>query len=162
SRGSQMESTNNESPCGAERSADDLLACARTGQWAEVGAVFERLRPALLSRLKRILYRHEDREDAIQEGFLKVLASLDQFEPGGGRKAALAWVTTIVVNCARDFRRRAQARRLWRALRLEDVGEAVAAGNADPADLAANRELCDLVRRRLSVLEPEARATLTL
>jgi RNA polymerase sigma-70 factor, ECF subfamily len=54
-------------------------------------------------------------EDMVQDTWLVVLASVDRFE---GRSTLLSWLTGIVINRARDFRRK-QAR----VLKLSSMGE---------------------------------------
>jgi RNA polymerase sigma-70 factor, ECF subfamily len=54
-------------------------------------------------------------EDVVQDAWLIVLANVDRFE---GRSALLSWLTGIVINRARDYRRKQS-----RILKLSSVGE---------------------------------------
>jgi RNA polymerase sigma-70 factor (ECF subfamily) len=54
-------------------------------------------------------------EDIVQDTWLVVLASVDRFE---GRSTLLSWLTGIVINRARDYRRKQS-----RVLKLSSMGE---------------------------------------
>jgi RNA polymerase sigma-70 factor (ECF subfamily) len=54
-------------------------------------------------------------EDMVQDTWLVVLASVDRFE---GRSTLLSWLTGIVINRARDYRRKQS-----RVLKLSSMGE---------------------------------------
>jgi RNA polymerase sigma-70 factor, ECF subfamily len=54
-------------------------------------------------------------EDVVQDAWLVVLANVDRFE---GRSTLLSWLTGIVINRARDYRRKQ-----IRILKLSSVGE---------------------------------------
>ena len=53
----------------------------------------------------------DDAEDAAQEGFVKAFGALARFKPGAPFRP---WLLTIVANEARNRRRSAGRRRLWR------------------------------------------------
>ena len=68
-------------------------------------------------------------DDAVQEGLLKILKSLDQFE---GRARFTTWATTIVVRTAYTELRRKH----WKDVSLDSIvpsqGESISATSPDP------------------------------
>jgi RNA polymerase sigma-70 factor (ECF subfamily) len=63
----------------------------------------------------KLLKDHALAEDMVQDTWLVVLASVDRFE---GRSSLLSWLTGIVINRARDYRRKQS-----RVVKLSSLGE---------------------------------------
>jgi len=139
-------------------SIDDLLGHGRAGNLACVAEAFRRLQPHLLFIVTRILVLAEDREDAIQEGFLKVVRGLRHFD--AGKNAGKAWICKIIGNHAKDMRRQHEGRR---SVQLQDdLPIEGACEDTDPAILVADREELDLCSRQLAAQPSEVRQVLLL
>jgi RNA polymerase sigma-70 factor, ECF subfamily len=74
-------------------------------------------------------------EDIVQDTWLVVLASVDRFE---GRSTLLSWLTGIVINRARDYRRKQS-----RVLKLSRMGETPESSEV-PSGTDAYRSTCRL------------------
>ncbi len=68
--------------------------------------------------LRRMLVIHEDAEDALQEMWLKVFSSIDNYRSGG--EGLRAWCYRIATNVALD---RLRKRCRWRFVTLDTVGK---------------------------------------
>jgi RNA polymerase sigma factor (sigma-70 family) len=81
-----------------------LLALGRTGDSAALGALFERLRPAMYATALRMLGYGDDAHDVVQDAFLQVIAKLDTLEDP---QAFPGWLKSIVErNCLMILRRK--------------------------------------------------------
>jgi len=76
---------------------DAFLARLRSNDAAAVATFVRTHSPRLLSVARRILRNDEDAKDAVQDGLIAALASLDRFE---GASQLSTWVHRIVVNAA--------------------------------------------------------------
>jgi RNA polymerase sigma-70 factor (ECF subfamily) len=76
---------------------DSFLACLRANDPGAVTTFVRAETPRLLSVARRILRNEEDAKDAVQEGLIAALSSLDRFE-GGSQLST--WLHRIVVNAA--------------------------------------------------------------
>jgi RNA polymerase sigma factor (sigma-70 family) len=82
-----------------------LLSIGRSGDSAALGALFERLRPAMYATALRYLGYGDDARDAVQDAFLQALAKLDSLEDAN---AFPGWLRSIVErNCLMLLRRKA-------------------------------------------------------
>jgi RNA polymerase sigma-70 factor, ECF subfamily len=94
-------------------------------------------------------------EDMVQDTWLVVLASVDRFE---GRSTLLSWLTGIVINRARDHRRKQS-----RVLKLSSMGE-----NPQSSDVASGTDasrsavrpdpVTELTAERVVLQQEQARA----
>ncbi|MCF8370460.1 MAG: RNA polymerase sigma factor [Bacteroidales bacterium] len=78
---------------------DELLlveACLRSDRKAQK-ALYEKYKDAMYTLAYRVLGNFDDACDALQEGFIQVFRSLENFE---GRSSLGAWIRTIVVRAA--------------------------------------------------------------
>jgi RNA polymerase sigma-70 factor (ECF subfamily) len=76
---------------------DSFLASLRANDPVAVATFVRAETPRLLSVARRILRNEEDAKDAVQEGLIAALSSLDRFE-GGSQLST--WLHRIVVNAA--------------------------------------------------------------
>jgi RNA polymerase sigma-70 factor (ECF subfamily) len=84
-----------------------LLTLAHAGDSAALGALFERLRPAMYATALRILGYGDDAHDAVQDAFLQALAKLDSLQD---TNAFAGWLKSIVErNCLMILRRQRNA-----------------------------------------------------
>ena len=111
----------------------------------------------------------DDAAELTQETFVKVIESIDKFK---GRSSFYTWLFRIAVNLTLNHCQRS-ARAATRSL---DADESEPADGtrlllkellsderaADPAALAQSRELCELARRSLLLLEEPQRAVVVL
>ncbi|MEO6809275.1 MAG: RNA polymerase sigma factor [Isosphaeraceae bacterium] len=106
----------------------------------------------------RLLGHDQDALDAVQDGFLKAVLHLEDFD---GRSGFRTWLLKIVTNAALDLGRK-RRRRL--TLRLDDVGtgDPGAAMNHDPALGLHRQDLRRALDAALDRLSPATRACFIL
>ena len=144
---------------------DSFLASLRANDPAAVASLVRRETPRLLSVARRILRNEEDAKDAVQEGFIAALSSLDRFE-GGSQLST--WLHRIIVNAA------LMKIRAKRSRPEESIDELLPGFEADghisvpasewaPADALVMRdEVCQLVRSSIDRLPESYRTVLLL
>lgn len=109
----------------------ELARQAAGGDTEAFGQLAERYAPAA-RRLARLFLRDpDDADDAVQDGLLSAWRALDRFD---ARRPFRPWLLRIVLNAARDLRRRRVVRR------TEPVPETQASRTAGP-DRATERTL---------------------
>lgn len=82
---------------------DLILACKKQESKAQK-ELYDRYSPLLFSICKRYLGREDEAEDALMEGFFKILTKLDQYAFNGSFEG---WMKRIVVNeCLMKIRKR--------------------------------------------------------
>ena len=80
----------------------DLLASARTGDRAARGALFERIAPATLGIIRRLVAHRQLAEDLLQDTLIAMFEHLDDFR---GEAPFGVWVRRIAVSrCLMAFR----------------------------------------------------------
>ncbi|MGH7582633.1 MAG: RNA polymerase sigma factor [Gemmatimonadales bacterium] len=130
-----------------------LAARAGAGDAEAFGALIE-LHEAMARRVAyAILEDREDADDAAQDGFLSAWRAIRRYDP---HKAFRPWLMQIVVNAARDLRRR---RRVRTAESLDSVS---AASRDDPARAAADVDLGERLRAALATLPERQRLAVVL
>lgn len=130
-----------------------LAARAAGGDVDAFGALVE-LHEAMARRVAyAILEDREDADDAAQDGFLSAWKAIGRYDPS---KAFRPWLMQIVVNAARDLRRR---RRVRTAEPLDHVS---AASRDDPARIASDVDLGERLRRALATLPERQRLAVVL
>lgn len=149
----------------SEPQRDAFLALLRANDPVAVAALVRQETPRLLSVARRILRNDEDAKDAVQEGFIAALSSLDRFE-GGSQLST--WLHRIVVNAAL-MRIRAKRSRPEESIEellpgFEADGHiSVPASEWAPADTLVMRdEVCQLVRSSIDRLPESYRTVLLL
>lgn len=130
-----------------------LAARAAKGDTEAFGALIE-LHEAMARRVAyAILEDREDADDAAQEGFLSAWKAIARYDPG---KAFRPWLMQIVVNAARDLRRR---RRVRTADSLDNVSPA---SRDDPARRATDLDLGVRLRAALATLPERQRLAVVM
>ena len=83
---------------------EELLTACRAGDRRAQRALYGFSLPRLRYLSERYLYQEEDRQDALQESYLRVFQHLHQFDPARG--SFLTWAGRITINvCLRKNRR---------------------------------------------------------
>jgi RNA polymerase sigma-70 factor, ECF subfamily len=130
-----------------------LAALAAQGDAEAFGALVEK-HGAMARRVAyAILEDQEDADDAAQEGFLSAWQAISRYDP---RRAFRPWLMQIVVNAARDLRRRRRVRA------AEPLDSVAAAAKDNPARTAGNRDLGERLRRALATLPERQRLAVVL
>ncbi len=114
------------------------------GQLTEL---FETHRDRLVGTAYFVLGRREDARDAVQEAFVKCWRNRERAATVGNLRA---WVYTVVLNSAKDWRRRRRVRRA-ETLPTEDLMP-VTGTTTDPSLSAEKREAVARVRAALHAL----------
>jgi RNA polymerase sigma-70 factor, ECF subfamily len=121
--------------------------------------------PPLYRRAYRILGNAADAEDAVQDALLAAYTHLDQFR---GQSQISAWLTTIVLNCARlHLRRRLKHVQVsldecTADLQPVSVSERLADHRPNPEDECTESELSARLTHLHSYLSPTLRRTFQL
>ena len=108
-----------------ERTGDDeqrAIAQVQRGDRAAFSLLVRRHQQRAYAVCRAVVGNHEDAEDAVQEGFLNAFRAIDRFTPG---QPFGAWLHRIMVNAARDLRRRRAVRE------TDELSDAVAAKSED-------------------------------
>jgi RNA polymerase sigma-70 factor (ECF subfamily) len=142
---------------------EDLVGQARAGNEPAREELFRRHFTVAMRVAGRLLGHEQDALDAVQDGMLKAVLHLGNFD---GRSGFRTWLLRIVTNAARDLGRRRRRRR-WQSL---DDGTLAAQSLDAPADsnghdpsLGLMREdLRMVVQKALAKLSPSTRETFVL
>ena len=152
-------------PLRAASAHEAFLASLRANDPTAIATLVRSESPRLLSVARRILRNEEDAKDAVQEGLIAALGSLDRFE-GGSQLST--WLHRIVVNAALM---KIRAKRSRPEESIEDLlpgfeadGHiSVPASEWAPADALVMRdEVCQLVRASIDRLPDSYRTVLLL
>ena len=130
-----------------------LAARAGKGDTDAFGALIE-IHQAMARRVAyTILEDREDADDAAQEGFLSAWRAIARYDPS---RAFRPWLMQIVVNAARDLRRR-------RRVRAVDSLDAISPASRDnPAREAGDIDLGERLRAALATLPERQRLAVVL
>ena len=90
------------SPAGRQQSDEQLLARHSAGDRLALEDLFRRYRQPAFRVAHRLLGNEADALDAVQEGFVKVLTHLTDFQ---GRSSFKTWLLRVVSNAALDLGR---------------------------------------------------------
>ena len=131
----------------------ELARRAGRGDPVAFGQLIE-LHEAMARRVAyAILEDREDADDAAQDGFLSAWRAIARYD---AKKPFRPWLMQIVVNAARDLRRR-------RRVRAAEPLDAVApAAKDDPARLAGDVDLGERLRAALATLPERQRLAVVL
>jgi RNA polymerase sigma-70 factor (ECF subfamily) len=124
---------------------------------SQLTELFEAYRDRLVGTAYFVLGSHEDARDAVQEGFVKCWRRKEQAAEIANLRA---WIFTVVLNSARDLRRRRRIRRAD-TLPTEDVMPAPVS-QTDPTMGAERREAVARVREALHLLPETEREVFLL
>jgi RNA polymerase sigma factor (sigma-70 family) len=134
-----------------------LLELLRSPQTAEHGfrLLVERYQVRLYRHIRRLVSRHEDADDVLQNTFLKVYRGLGQFK---GQSQLYTWLYKIATNEALSFLQREQK---YRAVPIDgaDRGEVLVA----PTSVApSGHDLRELLDRAVAQLPHKQKAVFHL
>ena len=116
------------------RSDEDLMAAWVAGDAAAFREIFARYAPVLLRVVRRQLARTEEANDLVQQTFLQLHRSRNDFTPGAKLRP---WLFTIAINLKREHFRRVK-RRPEAPLELD--------GRLDPAEAPRGVEQSEAAR----------------
>lgn len=138
-----------------------LIASAVAGDSAARWELFEGHRDVAYRVAARIIGRHDDALDAVQDAFIKAFDRLGELASGDGFRA---WLLRIVANRALDMLRAKRVRRATSLDRGEDDG-----GAPEPASDAAavdadieSAEATEQVQRAVDRLPPDQKAVFSM
>lgn len=133
---------------------DSLLDAARSGDETAWRELVELLYPLVAGTIRNHLRREADRDDVVQEVFVKIFANLGQY---AGRQPFDHWVSRITLNACRDWLRRIAARPVTSYSDLTDdereIIQRTLASDAPPPD-ETPAMLHDLLDRMIGALAP--------
>lgn len=130
-----------------------IAARAAGGDADAFGALIEAHAPMARRVAFTILQDQEDADDAAQEGFLSAWQAIGRYDR---RRAFRPWLMQIVVNAARDLRRRRRVRT------TEQLDHVSAASRDDPAREAGALDLGERLRDALATLPERQRLAVVL
>lgn len=136
-------------------SVDDsaLAARAATGDPDAFSELVSRHAPMARRVAYAVLENEQDADDATQDGFLSAWQAIKRYDP---RRAFRPWLMQIVVNSARDLRRR-------RKVRTTEPLEFVSARSRDdPAREAGALDLGERLREALATLPERQRLAVVM
>lgn len=147
-----------EAPVDTAASDDVLVGRARGGDRAALEELFRRHAGVAYRVAYRLLGHEHDARDAVQDGMLKAMVHLGDFD---GRSGFRAWLLKIVSNAAIDAGRR-RGRRRSAPLGDGDSGGIEPTVLDDPSLGLRRDDLGRTLRDALDALSPENRATFVL
>lgn len=127
---------------GNEEQLDDftLIRLCLRGQRTAQKALYERFSQGMLGLCYRYARNRADAEDMLQEGFIKVFTSLNQFRSEGSLEG---WIRKIMVNTAINYLNK--NKNLLKNIELEQAVEL--SDNSRPDDGLQSKELLQLLHR---------------
>jgi RNA polymerase sigma-70 factor (ECF subfamily) len=146
-----------------------LVERCRRGDSTAMETLILKYQNRLFNTILRICANPEDAAELTQETFVKVIEGLDRFQ---GKSSFYTWAFRIAVNLAINHCQR-HKRVGFHSLDSEDTGgdggaaqllkDLLANENApDPATLAQNKELCEMVGKALMELDETHRTVMVL
>lgn len=157
-------------PKTAQVSEDSFLVQqCRRGDSAALERLIVKYHSRIHNTILRICTNADDAAELTQETFVKVIENISDFE---GRSGFYTWVFRIAVNLTLNYCQRG-SRLAFRSLDAENDEENEQAKGAlkavlssddlpDPAAVAANKELCQIVLKALEKLDDAQRAVIVL
>jgi RNA polymerase sigma-70 factor (ECF subfamily) len=147
-----------EAPVDAAAPDDLLVGLARGGDRAAMEELFRRHAGVAYRVAYRLLGHEHDAQDAVQDGLLKAMTHLDDFD---GRSGFRTWLLKIVSNAALDAGRR-RKRRPTVPLGDPEFGGIDPSIDDDPTLGLRRKDLDAALRAALDRLSPENRMTFVL
>lgn len=146
-----------EAPSGVICDDETLVQLARGGDRPACEELFRRHRDAAYRVAFRLLGHHEDALDTVQDGFVKAISHLGEFD---GRSGFRTWLLRIVHNAAIDTGRKRKRRPV---LGLHEENNGLEPGTeADPAQGLNRQDLRRTLDAALNRLTPITRETFIL
>ena len=140
--------------------ADESLALElRAGNADALTPLFERHSPLLFSVARRILRNDAEAEDVVQQTFLDVFRSIQQFDPE--RAAFKTWLMMFAYQRVFNRRRSLKAGRFYVTDPFEDMATELLCDQRQPWN-HSSAELRILIDQILSSLQPHQRQTIEL
>jgi RNA polymerase sigma-70 factor (ECF subfamily) len=137
-------------------SPDPLVIAARSGDADAVAQLYRREHGTVWRLCFGFLAERTEADDAAQDAMLKLLDTLDLYDPA---RPFPSWRNTVVLNLCRDRLRRHDARARAES---EAAARELPARLPDPADEAQHGEVRELVAASLSRLTPREREVFVL
>ena len=138
----------------AQDEADDdvaLVAAVARGEARAIASFYDRVRPIIDRKLKRLLGIHDaDFDDMVQNSLIELMRSLDRYRGDGSLDGWVGVVSARVV--FREIRERKSERRVFAAAPADAAAELLDA--TDLEESSAARELLARVRTHLDACEP--------
>jgi len=146
-----------------------LLEKWRHGDPMAVERLIGKYQGRIYNVILKICTNPDDAAELTQDTFVKVIENIDKFE---SRSGFYTWAFRIAVNLTLNYRKR-KLTAGFTSLDAEFSGgdleqkQTLAAAlmdnkTPDPAQIAENRELCDLVQKALGMLDDEHRTIIVL
>ena len=146
-----------------------LVRRCRWGDSAAMEQLIVKYQNRIYNAILRICANADDAAELTQETFVKVIENIDKFE---GRSGFYTWAFRIAVNLTLSYCKRSVKLGL-KSLDTEDNEHNQQAKEAlkqflsddsspDPATVAENKELCEIVIKALMKLDDEQRAVVVL
>lgn len=131
-----------------------LVASVRRGDARAIASFYDRVRPIIDRKLKRLLGIHDaDFDDMVQNSLIELMRSLDHYRGEGSLDGWVGIVSARVV--FRQIRERKSERRIFAGVPVD--GSTRSTESLDPTDLEAAssaRELLGRVRTHLAACDP--------
>ncbi|RKY20074.1 MAG: hypothetical protein DRP62_08800 [Planctomycetota bacterium] len=146
-----------------------LVGQCRRGDSSAMERLILKYQNRIYNTILKICANTDDAVELTQETFVKVIESIDTFE---GRSSFYTWAFRIAVNLALNYRKRSaklgfsslDANSDERNGRAKGALKQILADTAspNPAAVAANSELCELIIKSLMTLDDGQRAVVVL
>ena len=148
---------------------NELIERCRRGDIAALERLVLKYQKRLYNVILRICPNPDDAAELTQETFVKIIENVDKFK---GRSSFYTWAFRIAVNLTLNHCRR-HAKLGFRSLDADEremtdrtataLREFLADDRApDPATVAQNREVCEVIGKALNQLEESQRAVIVL
>lgn len=131
----------------------ELSAQAAAGDGEAFGELVDRHAPQARRAARLVLGNDQDADDAAQDGFLAAWRAIDRFDRS---RPFRPWLMRIVVNAARDLRRRHTVRR------TDDLSPTLASGGASPERETDRALLRERLAAALTALPERQRLAVTM
>ncbi len=141
---------------GAERSDEELVAAATSGDRTALDQLLRRHHDRIVAVCRQLCRDRSDAEDAAQESLIAIVRGLDRFD---GRSRFSTWAYRVTTNCCLDELRR--RRRRPEPVDADGRPEPISTG-PDPADEAARTDRRATIGAAVAQLPEEFRAPLVL
>jgi RNA polymerase sigma-70 factor (ECF subfamily) len=138
---------------------ETLVNRARGGDRPACEELFRRHRDVAYRVAYRLLGHHDDALDAVQEGFIKAILHLNDFD---GRSGFRTWLLRIVSNAALDLGRKRHRRPMLGLGEGDENGGVEPAVEDDPAQGLNRQDLRKQLDAALGRLTPAIRTTFVL
>jgi len=132
-----------------------LLQRVARGDASAVQACLDEHGPLVWALARRLCPSSADAEDVVQEIFIALWKSADQYDPALGTEST--WVTTVARRKLIDLRRRVARRGP-----TSELGEEHASAARDQGELAAESDDAERARKAMAELRPEQQRVLEL